>query len=240
MKELVDAVYHALSQLPWSGSVAGFSEEESPIHLYKYTTTDWLTTIHENQMLNLLSYDIIDSDHSSTTIIQPTYFIPALLQAYHRKTNHRNGALYRQGQSLALGTQTCLATIMNYKGTHWVALVLDFCTHTIWHGDSLGWTMDIKLKTVLEWWTREHTSVPFMYKSLPIMHQDDAFSCGLLAWNALSHFFLPAIYPLINAMDTAAERLRVLLRVCERHQQQVSHLVKGLKNILIITIEHYR
>jgi hypothetical protein len=75
-RELVNAVCDALSLLPWSGSIDGFSEEGEIIHLHKYTTTDWLGTVHENQMLDLLSYDI--TAHSISAIIQPTHFIPSL------------------------------------------------------------------------------------------------------------------------------------------------------------------
>jgi hypothetical protein len=100
--------------------------------------------------------------------------------------------------------------------------VLDFRAKTIWYGDSLQWEIEPKLRSVLEWWTEEHGSVRFTYQRLPITHQNDSFSCGLLAWNALAHFFLPFHRPLIDPADVVMERLRVLLCICERHHKNVS------------------
>jgi hypothetical protein len=41
--------------------------------------------------------------------------------------------------------------IVNCKESHWAAVVLDFHAHIIWHGDSLGWELELKLKSVLDW-----------------------------------------------------------------------------------------
>jgi hypothetical protein len=87
---------------------------------------------------------------------------------------------------------------MNCQNTHWVAVVLDFSSYVIWHGDSLGWQMGAKTKDVIAWWIQAHTSVPFTYKPLPVTHQDDIFSCRLLTWNSLAHNFLPAQNLLID------------------------------------------
>jgi hypothetical protein len=222
-QELVDTTYQALSNLPWSGPIRGFSDQEEIIHLHKYATTGWLTTVHENQMLDLLKYDI--SNHGTQVIIQSTYFIQTLGQAfYHYRKNSSAGPLHDIGQSLASGVKACIGTIVNCRDTHWAAIVVDFSHRVIWHRDSLNWQMDPELKQVLEWWIREHTSASFAYKKLPITYQQDDYSCGLLAWNALSHFFLPIDHPLIDPSDVATARLRVLLRVCKQHQNQVSWL----------------
>jgi hypothetical protein len=60
MMQLVDTVYHALSCLPWSRSIQGFSKTSETVQLYKYTTTSWLSSIHENQMLDLLQEDLVN------------------------------------------------------------------------------------------------------------------------------------------------------------------------------------
>jgi hypothetical protein len=98
-----------------------------------------------------------------------------------------------------------LGAIVNSHESHWVAIILDFHTHTIWHGDSLGWKMESKLKDTLEWWTFMYTSVHFTHNHLPITRQLDTFSCRLLAWNALCHFFFPELYPLIKSANVALE-----------------------------------
>jgi hypothetical protein len=224
--ELVDQVYKALAWLLWSGSVQGFSDGGNIIQLHQYITSDWLRTVHENQMLDLLRHDINNHRADSTEItIQDTYFLEALCQAFrHRK--HRQPKSSRPGsfnfiaESLTSGKYTQLGTIMNYEGIHWFALVLDFPNQVIWYGDSLDFEMEKELKQALEWWIK---GVTFTYKKMLITRQKDTFSCGLLAWIALCHYFLPKRHPLIDPGNVAAARLKVLLRVCERHRDQVSN-----------------
>jgi hypothetical protein len=52
--QLIDQVYDSLGSLPWSGNIKGFSKPEPIYKLATYATRQWLSTIHENQMLNLL------------------------------------------------------------------------------------------------------------------------------------------------------------------------------------------
>jgi hypothetical protein len=73
----------------------------------------------------------------------------------------------------------------------------------------------------MEWWTHHHTRCDFTHVKLPIMTQDDGFSCGLLAYNALAHQANPKKYPLINAAKVNDARLEILLAVIERHSDNV-------------------
>jgi Ulp1 protease family, C-terminal catalytic domain len=109
---------------------------------------------------------------------------------------------------------------MNCQNVHWVAIVIDFPALTIWHGDSLGWRLDLEHKKLLDWWFSEYSVNKFMYHDMPITRQSDSFSCGILAWNALSHFFLPEQHPLMHPSNVAAERLQVLLCVCNYQQEE--------------------
>jgi hypothetical protein len=59
--ECVDRVmqegYDVLSYLLWSGNICGFNNDE-PLHtLAVYASHEWFSTMHENQMLNLLRCD---------------------------------------------------------------------------------------------------------------------------------------------------------------------------------------
>jgi hypothetical protein len=202
MQDVIDGVYNTLYQLPWAGSVHGCGEKEAVTHLHKYTMTAWLGCVHENQMINLLHQDFIE-DHC--TEIMSTYFIPSLEQAFLNWKSRHKGSLHQLGKSLAKGNQRYIGTIVNSYKTHWVAIILDFGTQTIWHGDSLGWKMEPHTKTVLEWWTFTYTNIRFSHRQMPITHQEDTISCGLLAWNTLAHFFLPACHPLMDTADVATE-----------------------------------
>jgi hypothetical protein len=218
-RKQVESVYDALSKMPWSGTVQGFHEQTETVHLHQYATTDWLHTVHQDQMLELLQQDVI-SHGPGGIVIKTTLFIPGIRKALLRNKTH--GSLHNLGQSLDTGINTCVATIVNCYDTHWVAIVLDFSTHTIWHGDSLGWDMEADLRGVLDQWTLQHASAQFQHRKLPITHQPDSFSCGLFAWNALSHFLLPDQHPLLPSKDAAEGRLNVLLRICHHHQEEVS------------------
>jgi hypothetical protein len=81
--------------------------------------------------------------------------------------------------------------------------------------------MEARTKDAISWWIQAHTLVPFIYKMLPITYQEDTFSCGLLAWNSLTHYFLPAQNPLVDPSLVAIARLKVLLRISTHHLDQV-------------------
>jgi hypothetical protein len=228
--ELVGRVYAVLDRLPWFGSVHGFSQPCNIVDLHQYATSNWLRTVHEDQMLDLLQHDISNHHMAPKTItIRDTDFVPAILRAFDRRDhqrqrgkNTRPAAFRVIGESLASGNLTQLGTVVNTQQTHWFALVLDFLHHIIWYGDSLGWKVEAKIQVALKWWIEEYTSRTFTYKRMSVTHQRDSFSCGLLAGNALSHYFLPIMHPLIDLSDVAVARIKVLLRVCERHHSGVS------------------
>jgi hypothetical protein len=150
-------------------------------------------------------------------------FIPSLISAFNRRHTFKHGTLHNLGKSKSLvsGVFKCVGTIMNYQNTHWAALVLDFSNNAIRYGDSLGWEMVEKTKEAIAWWIQAHTSVPFVYKLLPITHHHDIFLCGLLTWNSLTHYFLPAQNPLINPSLVAVARVEVLLQITMHHLDQV-------------------
>ena len=174
-------------------------------------------------MLNLLQVNLIDHHTDRDAIvIEDTDFIRCLHRAFDRRYSRpRQGSIHKRGTALGRGDHRYLATIANCFGCHWVAIVIDFHTHTIWHGNSLGWAIDPDMLTLLEWWTTEYSISKFTVNHLPITHQSDTFSCGLLAWNALANFFLPERFPLIAVEKVAAERLQLFLRISDHHQQHV-------------------
>jgi hypothetical protein len=59
MDEVMQEAYDILSYLPWSGCIWGFDSSE-PLHtLATYATCNWLSTTHEDQMLDLLQCDVL-------------------------------------------------------------------------------------------------------------------------------------------------------------------------------------
>jgi hypothetical protein len=229
--QLVDHAYGVFTCLPWTGVLHGFSEAEPVWHLYKYATNDWLSTVHENQLLDVLR-ESFTRQQVTTAEIESTYFVNKLQEAYKTRLDmdtYRESQSFRwtrrQGQILVDRVRTHLGFIANSGGDHWVAVVLDFEANLIWHGDSLGRSIHPELRAVLEWWTYQHTATAFSLRTLPITQQRDGFSCGLLAYNSLAHFFLQT--PLMDASRVAEERLKILISICHRHQDQSAAINTG-------------
>jgi hypothetical protein len=163
----------------------------------------------------LISLTLVTKESTSAS---RTDFIRSLSRAYdHWHTRPHKRTLHHVGQRLALGDLTHVACIANCREVHWVAIVIDFKTQSIWHGDSLGWKLEADLRNMLEWWLSGYSSSTFAHRSLPITHHTDTHSCGLLAWNNLTHFFLPEMHPLMDPASVTTEWLHVLLCICQ-HQ----------------------
>ena len=73
----------------------------------------------------------------------------------------------------------------------------------------------------VELWTHHHTRHGFSCEKLPITIQDDGFSCGLLDYNALTHWANPEKYPLIDATKVDDARLEILLGGIRQHLNNV-------------------
>ncbi|KAF8235774.1 hypothetical protein L208DRAFT_1422280 [Tricholoma matsutake] len=180
--------------------IQGFSTSVGTEYLAAYATIEWLNNEHMTHMLDLLRCDVIWQ---------------GLSQRVEKYTSHRS---YRwicgQGQALGMGAHKQLVSIRNVGKNHWIALVMDFTQGTVFYGDSLGKKISDNLHEVLDWWTHLHTGNLFDYCDLPITYQQDNYSCGLLAWNALAVFLLEGMHTLVDPSCVAQECLKVLLQFC--------------------------
>ena len=60
---VIDKTYQALLTMPWHGKLKGFTNDNDITHLTRYFTNQWLSDIHQNQMLDLLQHDsTLDKD----------------------------------------------------------------------------------------------------------------------------------------------------------------------------------
>ncbi|KAG1778132.1 hypothetical protein EV702DRAFT_968606 [Suillus placidus] len=236
--KLIGRVMDALVILPWAGNIKGF-ESEGPIYeLARYTTNDWLTDVHESQMLDLLRKKVRQTPGGFKIEIENTYFYGFLQKAYKTcQTKEYEEDKYfihahEIGHALSSGLRRQVAFLVNINDNHWVAVILDFVHDLILLGDSLDQNKHV-MKDILEWWTKHHSGRQFTVQPLAITCQQDIFSCGLLSFNALAHHFLPGLYPLVDAMLVANGRLEMMLEVIEQHLDQV-HTPLLLSDLLII------
>ena len=100
-------------------------------------------------------------------------------------------------------------------GNHWVAVILDRMSWSIWLGDSLGCRPDATLIEMLHWWLRPAFEESFKVRSLRSNKQMGSWSCGDRAVNMMANHFLPDEFPLIGGTDEEAlwTRIELLVRL---------------------------
>ncbi|KAK1233853.1 hypothetical protein PQX77_002971 [Marasmius sp. AFHP31] len=220
--KLVSEVQTALRNLPWSGNIKGFEDFDETVKVTSYCTNAWLATIHEHQLIELLREDL-QLTPTSPTLIADTYHPQKLADAYYDAQSYMTkkayGWLRAQGQELATGLRDSMCTIANIGSNHWVALAIDFRKEQVYYGDSLGGKIDSELRQSYDWWIRQHTDTEADFKWIPmsITEQQDGFSCGIFAANALAHHLDSTGHPLLAPEDAVEKRLEILLPVVRRH-----------------------
>ena len=224
---LIDETYTALSILQWSGNIHGFDNEEPINHLAKYATHQWLTDIHENQMLDILRRELLLDQSILGIEVESLKFISYIESAYQQRHLEQYGEsryyahARRLGEELSSGARESVLLLKNLKNEHWVALDVNFKERCIRYGDSFGEGAPPALMCAVEWWTYHHTGQEFAHGKLAIASQEDGFSCCLLAYNALAHRANPKKYPLIQAAKVDDARLEILLAVITWHADNV-------------------
>lgn len=203
-----------------------------PIYeLSAYLTTEWLSDVHENQMLDILRSKQTLSCSNRPIIVENVHFVQFILAAYQcrNKTNQYADDRYflrarEVGQAVAgpESRSSGVGFLVNARGNHWVAVVLEFKHNQFLYGDPLGQDPECQLSDAIGWWTYHHTGQHFHACKLTITPQQDSYSCGVLAFDALAHHCLANSYPLIPAHDATNERARILAEVVARHLDHVS------------------
>lgn len=125
------------------------------------------------------------------------------------------------GNLIATGAVEKLGGLYNLNNNHWVAIVIDRTQSCYLYGDSMSSEIDKNLAEAIGWWIHVHTNIHYRYEALPITQQTDGYSCGLLSFNALAHFFNGNSTPLINPKEVLLERLRMFLKIISQHNQFV-------------------
>ena len=224
---LIDETYTVLSTLQWSGNIHGFDNNEPINHLAKYATHQWLTDVHENQMLDILRRELLLDQSSSCIEVESLEFIHYIESAYQQWHLEQYGVsrcfahARRLGVELSSGACESVLLLKNLENEHWVALDVNFKENCIQYGDSFGEEAPPALMCAVDWWTYHHTGKEFAHDKLAITPQDNGFSCGLLAYNALAHRANLKKYPLIQAAKVDDARLEILLAVITRHADNV-------------------
>ncbi|KAH0834859.1 hypothetical protein J3R83DRAFT_10486 [Lanmaoa asiatica] len=233
--ELIQQVYMTLKTLPWSGFIHGFTTQETIHHLAAYMTQEWLSDTHEIQMVELLRSAVHRHMINPMVELEGPYFHTYIKSAFEAGgISYQNLPSFSRarglGESLQAGQHTSVGFISNVDNNHWIATVIDFSNSRILYGDSLEGEPREEFVNVLQWWTRYHTSTDFVIQKLAIPTQCDSFSCGILAFNALAHFYLPDQYPLLDVQRVADECLRIFLEVAQCHLSHAITVSSGFES----------
>jgi hypothetical protein len=81
-------IYNTLTSISWSGTLDGFAVAEPVVELAVYATDDWLSDVHENQMLDLLQRRVQHQPQSQKIKIKDIYFYGFLKKTYE---THNSG-----------------------------------------------------------------------------------------------------------------------------------------------------
>jgi Ulp1 protease family, C-terminal catalytic domain len=224
-EEKAEEVCQEIQALPWDSLVKGFEDQGRLFQLHTYCSRDWLSSIHINYMLDLLKSDLGLTVDVSTSI-RHTYLTQQVLAAYYYGnetylTSKSYRAIRELAQDLATGIQDKLGTVLNVDGNHWIALMVDFQTRRVYYGNSLGGAINEELRVAYNWWFSLHNENAFEWVPMKITKQQDTYSCGLLAINALAHILDSKQFDLMDPKAVDAERINILSRIIDRHKEKV-------------------
>ena len=252
--QLANRVHEAFSQIPWTGYLSGFSDNDAPITtLATYLSSSWLSTTMINQQLDLLCLRARQQPLPAKFEIIDTHFFPKIVELYHtaRSTYNpesppiKNRHIWNIGRELANPglVKQIVCGVFNIKDSHWVSIVVDAEHNEVLYGDSMGcFDKQVKDDTMVavRWWVMLHLNCEVHGGRLPVTQQADSFSCGVCAINVIQHFVFPQ-EPLLLPHEAVTQRYRWFVNVIERHSDIVSCLsfYKSL-NLTSFSVHHWR
>jgi hypothetical protein len=179
--------------------------------------------------------------------VQPNNFFQKLLASYRwardtYSTDKPTNFIHQLADNLKSGTVlfTCTAVAVHLTGNgaifpegqeipsnHWCALIINVNQHTLHYGDPMGSPPPAELVAVMAWWLNLSFCEAFTFQMLPITQQADSCSCSILTINALSHYFIPSTFLLLNDNTTCLlARSDVLILAIDLLKKWVSKLIQ--------------
>lgn len=128
----VKTTYTMLSTLSWGGFIRGFDNQEPIERLATYTTREWFSDSHEDQMLDLLRLAVSRRPEGQQYEVENVAFWKFLARAYKKwdcNTYLTDRYFVRArglGESLANGSRDVVVMIVNLSNVHWVGVAVDF------------------------------------------------------------------------------------------------------------------
>ncbi len=95
-------------------------------------------------------------------------------------------------------------------GNHWVGVIIDTGLRELCFIDPYDLPAPPELMDILEWWLAQHQNIGFEKRLISHAKQSYAYSCGLLARNAVAHHLLPQEIQLLDPENCDTGHLHVL------------------------------
>lgn len=239
-RELCDKAFLIMQTLPWAGYVHGFSDDAPMTKLTTYLSRQWLSSVHIDQQLDFLRRDLARTITDAKCEIVDTTFFNKLRNVFRERLTKTYSAdlpgarrLWRIGEELAGGIRSKVNGVRNINDSHWIGYAVrvtpdqsEFC-----YGDSFGKEAIDEVAAAFHWWVTTHVKHRYVSGKLPISHQTDGHSCGILATNAVTHDALPGT-TLVEEKDVDEERIALFVRVAHWDLESVI----TFENILRIQI----
>jgi hypothetical protein len=219
-----------LTELPWGINKCGVLDTEPIDTMWCYLGPHFTTRSQQNDLLEILHNCIV----TDPGLVQRLHVEGvALTAALKGAVATRGMDTYHTGQQFAwiraigddlMKQEQALLTMAHLgdDNKHWVGIVIDARDKVIYYGDSLESPIPPDLLETYQWWILQHSTSSFDLQDLPITHQEDGSSCGILADNGLSHFAFPELFPLFKSFEVHAARMSTFTHIANHILEQVS------------------
>lgn len=234
-----------LLEIPWCIKLSAPMGADEAGVLATFFGQSWLGGVHVDQMIATLEFDLGNSGSYGFIRSTSVNLLLALFRSAPGKYNEPQNIahLRRLGQSIESGECTHIGIPIftqltssgltlpkvETEGNHWTSIVISIVHETIHFGDSYGRPVPPELIKMLRWWLGHHSDKEFDFSDLLSTTQNDSFSCGLLACNAIGHYFYPLTHFLLPSDGCDAGRVQACARIIETELRQVSNVLSGKK-----------
>jgi hypothetical protein len=225
---VVDDAEMMLRSIEWGSALDGFSVSSSIDTMATFLSNAWLTDEHMLLMLDRLKSkletEMVDDCH-----LPDPLFLHWTMNAYEQcgtasYSSIDKGTVFKLrqiGNALTRKKWSTLAGVL-CRENHWTAWVLNASSGSLHYGDSRGGAIPPNLKDAVCWWLQQHIpDASIDLKPLPIAPQNDSFSCGILAINAVMHALLPDHRLIGNKKSLSAFRVGVFVDILQQHEQMM-------------------
>ena len=226
MVEICDQVVAGLSFFPWNGGYCTVHDMASIL------TDSWLSDYHIDFGLNKISSQYCHHygpGISSCHIFLQVMDIDSIIKTHATTVpsgnpGHKRRQFLEIEEKITNGLVDSVAGGIHLPG-HWTSLVIEFNPPKILYGDSLGDPMPPEKAYAFKQWMcylLSQSGQGVLRSDIPIhqletMNQPDLISCGLFTLNAIGHYYLPQVIPLLqpDPSSMAYYRLEIALELLQ-------------------------